>query len=141
MATGRQELLRLIEDFGKIPLEVRRELRPKIREVTGPTVAKVKANASWSSRIPGATTTKVALGKRPGIRINVNSKLAPHARPFEHGGQSGFFRHVVFGNRRVWVVQRARPFLYGPVAADASSLAQQIADVVPEVASRHGFRH
>lgn len=138
MATGREEMRRLVADFGKIPAEVKRELRPRIREITAPTVAKVQAKASWSTRIPGATAVQSSLGKRPGIRIRVNSKVAPHARPFEHGGMAGFFRHRVYG-RNVWVVQRARPFLFGTVAEDASSIAEQIGEIVPEVARRHGF--
>jgi hypothetical protein len=140
MTSGREQLRQLAEDFGgKIPPEVRRELRPKFRTVVAPTVDKVKDKASWSTRIPGATKLSTSLGRRPGVRIVVNAKKAPHARPYEDRGQWGAFRHPVFGHRDRWVAQRSRPFLFNTVAADADRIAQGVADVVPEVARKHGF--
>lgn len=140
MSSGRDQLRKLAEDFGgKIPQEVKRELRPRFRAAAAPTVAKVKVKASWSTRIPGATKLSTSLGRRPGVRIVVSRKIAPHARPYEDGGKWGAFRHPTFGHRDRWVAQRSRPFLFDTVAADADRIAGDIADVVPEVARRHGF--
>lgn len=137
--SGRAELRRLVDDFGKIPIELKRELRPRIREAAAPTVDKARAKASWSKRIPGAIKVSQSLGKNPGIKIVVSAKAAPHARPYEHSGKAGFFRHPVYGNRKVWAVQRARPFLFQTVAEDATSISERIADLVPEVAARYRF--
>lgn len=139
MSTRRQ-LRDLAEDFGgKIPAEVKKELRRSFRGAVQPTVDKARGKASWSHRIPGATKLATNLSARPGIRIVVNAKQAPHARPYEDMGRWGAFRHPVFGNRKVWVAQRSRPFLFNTVAGDADRIAGEIADVIPEVARRFGF--
>jgi hypothetical protein len=51
-------------------------------------------------------------------RLIVDAKSAPEARPLEHGGSGGEFRHPVFGggnktrDQWTWVEQPARPFFY-----------------------------
>jgi hypothetical protein len=79
----------------------------------------VRRNASWSGRIPGAVRAQPFFtAKRAGVRIIVDAKAAPEARPLEHGGNGGEFRHPVFGggnktrDQWTWVEQPARPFFY-----------------------------
>jgi hypothetical protein len=92
------------------------ELRRGIREAAAPMVAAVKANASWSSRIPGAVSAKPSFtAKRAGVTIQVNAKAAPEARPLENQGKGGTFRHPVYGHRNNWVDQAARPFFFSAV--------------------------
>ena len=94
------ELAKLVADFGKIPPDVRRDLRTGIRKAADPILSQAKSNASWSSRIPRATRIAVGFGKKSaGVSIVVSSKRAPHARPYEHDGEPGTFRHPVFGPR------------------------------------------
>lgn len=94
------ELAKLVADFGKIPPDVRRDLRTGIREAAEPILSEAKSNASWSSRIPRATRVAVGFGKKSaGVSIVVSSRRAPHARPYEHDGEPGSFRHPVYGKK------------------------------------------
>lgn len=140
MAAIRRDLGRLIADFRAIPPDARRELRPELRRAVTPALQQMRAGASWSTRIPGATKITSSLAVlNPKVRIVVDPKRAPHAMPHENRGRHGWFRHPVFANRDVWVRQRARPFFYDPVDRDSDRMAEQIADVVPRVLRRHGF--
>ncbi|MBX6382163.1 MAG: HK97 gp10 family phage protein [Microbispora sp.] len=139
--TGTEELRRFIADLGKVPEEIRKELRPRLRKVGQAALTDVKARASWSSRIPGATRLSISLAKRdPGVSIVVDRKKAPHARPHEHGGRPGTFRHPLFGNRQRWVEQRARPFLWPGARPHFEQADRDIAAAVDEVARKAGFR-
>jgi len=142
MATsGIAELKLFIRELGKMPPELRRELRPRLRKVGQAALADVKARASWSTRIPKATRLKVSLAKRdPGLFIEVNRHKAPHARPYENQGKHGTFRHPLFGNRKRWVSQAARPFLYPGARPHFEQVDRDIAAVVDEVARKAGFR-
>lgn len=89
-----------------------KEVRPRLAEAGQKVKASAAANASWSSRIPGALTSRVRLtGNRPGVYVQASSAKAPHARPFEGMTGRNPFRHPVYGNQNVWVAQAARPFL------------------------------
>lgn len=135
------EVRRLIDDIGKIPKELRIQLRPGLRKVGQIVRDDARRNASWSKRIPPATRVSVGFTERnPGVAVQVNKNRAPHARPFEHGDRPGLFRHPVFGHRDRWVSQRARPFLARAAAANADEAERQIADVVDRVTREAGFR-
>lgn len=139
MSIGRDELQQLIKDLGEIPPAVRRELAPALRRAAQSTVTQIRLNASWSSRIPAAVSISTSFGRRPGVVLRVNSRRAPHARPLENDGRPGTIRHPVYGNREVWVSQPARPFFYRAVEATADQIRDEIADVVTDVAEKHGF--
>lgn len=139
MSLGREQLQELIKDLGEIPRAVQRELRPAFRQAAKPAVARIRQNASWSSRIPAAVKVSTSFGRTPGVMIRVDSKKAPHARPIEHDGQPGMFRHPVYGNREVWRDQPARPFFYRGVETTADQIRDAIGDVITDVAGRHGF--
>lgn len=135
------ELRKLIKDLGKIPADYRKEVRPELRKAAQPLVAKVKANASWSSRIPKATKLSISLaGRHPGVRVVVNETKAPHAYYYENDGKQGTFRHPLFGNRSHWYPQRARPFFFSPFERGAAEVADDLANIVTLAAKRHGFR-
>jgi Bacteriophage HK97-gp10, putative tail-component len=140
VAIAREELLKLIADLGKIPPDLKRELRPALKKAGQPVLAEMRSNASWSTRIPGATRISTSFGgARPGITFVVSSKTAPGARPIEHKGQQGNFRHPVHGDRNVWVAQRARPFFYRAVTDRTEDVINSLGDTVVEIAARHGF--
>lgn len=134
------EIRRLVAEFGKIPVDLRKQLRVAIREAAKPILADAKRRADWSSRIPAATRLKIAFGKKTaGVSIVVGAKRAPHARPFEHGGQPGDFRHPVFGNRRKWVAQRARPFLAPAARGQINNVKEELREAVMTVVRENGF--
>ena len=140
MSVQRQELQSLIRDLGAVPPAVNRALRAGGMVRAGqPALQEVRRRAGWSSRIPGATTLSPSTGSRPGVRIRTSAAKAPHARPYEHDGSPGVFRHPVYGNRRNWVPEEARPFFYSGVAAAADQVAEAVAEIVVGVAEQHGF--
>jgi hypothetical protein len=133
-------LLRLAQDLGGIPKDLRKKLRPGIKEAAKPVLDRARQNASWSRRIPKATRLSIKFGKRdPSVSITTSAKRAPHARPYEHDGRSGSFRHPVYGNRDVWVTQQARPFLAPAVRAKQDDVVDEIAKVVDSTTRAAGF--
>jgi hypothetical protein len=136
------EIRRLVDDLGKIPKELKVELRPGLRKAGEIVRDQARFNASWSKRIPAATRVSVGFTKRnPGVAVQVNRKRAPHARPFEHGGNPGFFRHKTFGHEDRWVPQKARPFLAEAAEEKAPEAERQIAQVVDRVTRNTGGFH
>lgn len=135
------EIEELIRDLGKIPPELKRQLRPGLREAAKPVLDQARRNASWSTRIPKATRISLQFaGRTPGVAIVTNVKKAPHSRAYENKGEPGTFRHPVYGNRDVWVSQKARPFLYPAVVQKAPGVERDIARVVDNVTRTAGFR-
>ncbi|MEV7804989.1 HK97 gp10 family phage protein [Microbispora sp. NPDC088329] len=141
MPSAGEEILRTLDVFGPLPAEIRRELRPALSRVAKPVLAEVRANASWSTRIPGATRISSSFSRRSaGVAITVSGRKAPHARPLENLGRPGSFRHPVFGDRQRWVSQAARPFLFQAVAGADEELVRETGRVVEAAARKHGFR-
>lgn len=135
------EVERLVHDMGKIPDDLRKRLRPKLR-IAGQVVAdEAKARSAWSARIPRAISVRTSFTKtRPGVSVVVPRKKAPHGRPYEHGGRPGSFRHPVYGNRRVWVSQVARPFLAPALEAKGDTAGRLITEAVDETTRDAGFK-
>lgn len=125
---------RFIKHFGDVPKDIKKEIRPALRAAGRVVADDAKRRAAWSTRIPKATRVSVSFAKRkPGVSVIVDRKKAPHARPYEHGGRPGRFRHPVYGNRRVWVPQQARPFLEPAMQAKGDEAAKQIEQAVDRV--------
>lgn len=142
--SGRDQLRRLIDDLGKLPPDLRRELRPGMRRAAHPVLEQMRSNAGWSHRIPAATRIATSLtGSKAGVRLVTDSKRAPHARPIEHDGAPGNFRHPVYGHgdrdKWVWRPQRARPWFWRAVKEQGDAVRDEVAKVVAEVAHKHGF--
>lgn len=135
------EMRRLIDDIGKIPKDLKVRLRPGLREVGQIVRDQARFNASFSKKIPPATRVGVGFTKRnPGVSVQVNKNSAPSARPFEHGGQEGDFRHKVFGHADRWVSQKAHPFLAKALEEKAPEAERKIADVFDKVSRDAGFK-
>jgi len=137
------DLRKLYTDLKGLPGNLRVELRRGIKAAAQPIADRVKANAGWSSRIPGAVRVKPSFSaKGTGVSIVVDSGRAPEGAPLENKGRSGTFRHPVYGNREVWVSQQARPFFYSTAASSSSVSAAEkaILDVADVVARKAGFR-
>jgi hypothetical protein len=142
VAEGEAEARLLIRDLNQVPVTLRRQMTRTIRKAGGPIVSRAKANASWSSRIPGAISLRTRYtGNRPGISIRVSARKAPHARAYEGltgNGQS--FQHPVFGHRDRWVTQSTRPFLFPAAQAEGQRVVDGIAQAIDVSARLHGWR-
>ena len=140
--SGAAEVARLVADFGKMDTTLRRLIRPALKRAAQPMLADAKRRAAWSTRIPGAIRISTSLsGPRAGVSIRVDSKKAPHARPFEGiTDRRDSFRHPVFGDREVWVTQKDRPFLAPAAEAGMPRATEEIARAVDYMAKLHGFR-
>lgn len=137
MGVDRGQLQLLIRDLGAIPPAVQRTLRPVVLEAGRPVLAQMRANASWSSRIPAATTMR-ASSKAAGVEFRVSAAQAPHARPYE--GLSGDpFRAPLWGDREWWYDHAARPFFYQAAEQGADAMVEKLGDAVMDVAHQHGF--
>lgn len=139
----------LIADLGKIPPELRRQLRPAMRKAALPILEDAKRRASWSTRIPGAISIRSSFsGRRPGVSLRVDSAKAPHARPYESGSaRNRQLRHPVFADGEkdrsewTWVNENTRPFFFPAVRAGGDEARRQ-AQLAVLTAAREvgGFR-
>ena len=78
---------------------VKKRLREAVSLAGADLVAAIKSEASWSSRIPGATSIGTTFGaKKASIRIRVDKKKAPHARGLEFGNSTAFSEKVINAN-------------------------------------------
>lgn len=139
--TGNQQFRNLMQDVGKMPNEIRKEIRPVLRRSAQPALSGAKKNASWSSRIPGATRISVGFSKRtPGVALVVNKNRAPHAHAYENKGKPGKFRTPLFGDRSHWVSHTARPFLHKAAEPWMNHIDADVGKVVDKVSRDLGFK-
>lgn len=125
-----RQVTRFAQQLQDVPRELRGELRPAIKTAAKTLSSRVKANASWSSRIPGAVRERVSFASRGrgGVMVYVDARIAPHARPLDRGSQGGrsVNRHPVFGNRNVWVDQPTRPFFIPAVRESHDDVLRKV---------------
>lgn len=140
------DLKKLIFDLAKISKEIKSELRKGMRKVATPTLHKMQKNAGWSTRIPGSTKLGTGFTKRfTGIKIETDRNVSPHARPYEHHGEPGTFRHPVFAddtqprNTWTWVTAPARPYMYPTAVEDLPEIGGRMLDLCTDVALKNGF--
>lgn len=129
----------IAKDMRAIPTETRNAIRPALRAGGEFVAREAMVNASWSTRIPGSIKVEVSFrSERESVRVVAGGTNAPHARPFEHLGEPGTFRHRVHG-RDVWVAQAARPFLF-PAGESAEPVATaSIRQALDDVGASLGF--
>ncbi len=163
------DLRQLYLDVKAMPGRLQVELRRGIKEAAQSVADRAKdVSGSWSRRIPAATTLAVSFTSRStGVSVSVNGKKAPHARPIDHAGKPGTFRHPVYGRdssgrfvakgsrkkgikgvlgvrggralEATWVEQKARPFFASSVDAKAPDIERRINQVANDVARKAGF--
>ncbi|MGH3026732.1 MAG: hypothetical protein ACRDLR_09820 [Gaiellaceae bacterium] len=131
----------------EIAPELRVALRHGVVAAGHDTAEAVKREASWSTRIPAAVSVKASFAaKTVGLRITVDKTKAPEARPLEHGGRDGSFRHPVFADASetrdqwTWVDQPAHPFFAKAIASEDVNYERQLFEVATEVARLAGFK-
>jgi hypothetical protein len=122
-------------------------LRRTLKQAADPAAAQVRANASWSRRIPAAVGVRAAFtAKNPGVSVFVSRTKAPHARPIENAGKPGKFAHPVFGRTKsrgrnyVTAYQQARPFFFNQLADRMPDVERAVAEAMDEAARKAGFR-
>ena len=113
--------------------DLKKELRAGLKAAGEVVAEDARARSSWSTRIPGSIKVSV-VGNT--IKVVANAKKAPDAKPLEHGGQGGTFRHPVFGNRDAWVNQDARPFLRPALLANKEAAVAAAKRAVEKVLRR-----
>ena len=59
-----EELGRELKHLGKAANGIKRELRKAVAEAGAEVISAIRAEASWSTRIPGATTLAPSFGAR-----------------------------------------------------------------------------
>jgi hypothetical protein len=143
---AQSDLKKLIFDLAKISKENKTHLRRNMRKIATPTLGKVRTAAGWSTRIPGSTKLKTGFTRRfTGIRIETERSISPHARPYEHAGQPGTYRHPVFAdsakprNTWTWVTAPARPYMYPSAVEDLPEIGGRMLDVLIDLANKNGF--
>lgn len=80
----------------KFASAVRANLRRGIKQAGDGVLSTVKSNASWSSRIPAATTLSIRYSiYAASVKVQVDHKRAPHARPLELGNKNQYLASAV----------------------------------------------
>jgi len=138
-----KDLRQLYVDLKGVEGNLRVELRKGVKAAAEPIASAVRSAASWSSRIPGAVRVKPSFGARStGVTVTVDGGRAPEARVLEHGGRGGTFQHPVYGNRDVWVPQKAQPFFFTTVSSGSAvgNAERAILAAMDAVARKAGFK-
>jgi hypothetical protein len=99
-AVGMHALTNLSSDLKTIDKAfasaIRRNLRNAIRQQGQVVVDAVRSRASWSSRIPGATGVSIRYSTvAASVKVSVDHRKAPHARPLEEGNRDSFSEEAV----------------------------------------------
>ena len=130
----------------KFATAVRSNLRKAVTESGAEVTAAIKAQSSWSKRIPGATSLAVSFGaQKVSVRVKTNAKQAPHARPLEFGsaGNPGVNRHPVFvkkGQKGPRVNQPTREFFFSAAKAMTPLTERKIQTAIDTIAIEAGFK-
>ncbi len=133
----------LMRDLRALEPEISKELKATFQDLGSDMVRDVKANASWSSRIPSAVSLSVTQTR---VGVKASRRKAPHARSYEGISGSGIFgtkssfRHPVFGNRSVWVNQSTRPFVAPAIRAHQEEFMDRASDAVADAARQVGWK-
>lgn len=138
---GIVEELKLVDK--KFASAVRKQIRAAITEAGADIVAIVRVSASWSNRIPAATTMRANFTvKSAGVRIVTNRNRAPHARALEfgnHGGGGGTtFTHPVFGKGTT--TQPMRPYFFKSIEKRTPAVERKFLSAIDEATRAAGFR-
>ncbi len=131
-----KSLTKLVKNLQETEPGIRKSVNTALREGAELVAIEARLISSWSSRIPGSIRVAGA-GTR--VLVKAGGAKAPHAAPFEHHGQPGTFRHPVYGNRQVWVSQKARPFLLPAAVKKAPAVGELASEGLKVVFAEAGF--
>jgi hypothetical protein len=119
-----------------MPLAMRSRLRLVVKAGAVSIAGQAKANAAFSSRIPGAIYVRSSSGTDvtgASATVGVSATKAPHARVLEDGNtgssSTSTFRHPVYGGD-TWVSQDMHPFLGPAKASKEKAITAEIAAAI-----------
>jgi len=79
----------------------RKRTRAAFLEAGADMISRIRSGASWSSRIPAAVKLQTTFSARSSkVKVLVDAKQAPHARPLEVGNRSNFDEGVIASRTR-----------------------------------------
>lgn len=131
---------RLIREHGRFPDDIRKGLRPAMREAGQPVLADARRRSGWSTRIPRAMRLSISFTRRQaGVSVVVDRNKAPHARPIEGIRGNRSFRHPVYGNRERWVEQSTRPYLVPAADMHGRRVVEAVNRAVDDAANQAGY--
>lgn len=95
---------------------------------------RTKANASFSSRIPGSVSVRTSGAS---VSVTAGGTKAPNAAPIENKGK-GYVRHPVFGDMSNWTGKNSHGPWFTPAVHDAApffrkAMTDVLEDTVQEV--------
>jgi hypothetical protein len=108
---------------------LQRQFNKQMRVLSREVVAEARTAASWSTKIPPAITANAGI-KGAGVRVSAKTPIA-----VLNERRKGRWRHPVFGNKKVWVEQKARPSVRPTVEANRLRLR-----ILAEKAAREALR-
>lgn len=134
-----RQLMQLGKQLRALDSKVYLEMRREMRDIGSEIAEQARENASsWSEHIPASVnygvTGPLTVVVRAGNSTPTRDGGAANAKPLEHAGKKGSFRHPVFGHG--WVKQEARPFLNPAAVAKLPVFAARITAVFLEAINR-----
>lgn len=130
----------IARDMRAILPETRKQARPALRRVGEMVAATTRANAAWSTRIPGTVKVIVSFREnRESVKVRAGGPAAPHARPYEDIDDDGQLAHPVHGHAWI-VIQQARPSLFPAAEQHEAAGYQLIVGTLNAVGTALGFR-
>lgn len=136
---------KIAHDMARLPEELRKSIRPKLREAATAVVRDAKVRSSWSGRIPNTIRAQTSFRlDREGVIVIAGGKNTPHARLYESVGGHAYFRHPVYakGTNRAkwrWVAQATRPYFFVAARAHQAETDEAMLAALAKAASAIGF--
>lgn len=139
---GTAELRKFIKGFDKFPTDLRRQMRPMLRQQGQRALQRARTNSSWSTRIPASLRLSVTFSKRTaGLTLVSNRNKAPHGRAYAGLGKNKIFRAPTGNPPEPWVSHRTRPWFFNATDAELTKdIDRKIGEIVDQVARANGFR-
>lgn len=112
-----------------------RDLPRRLKRAAKLVCDQAKVNASFSRRIPAATSVRGA--DKPGdeyVEVFTDGNLAPNAAPFEYAEY-----HPLWGNRKYEYRQPHRAYMSDALIQRANAAAEEIAQAVDDWGHDLGF--
>ncbi len=137
MPIDRAEVRRLIYDFEALPADLRRELRTALRRGGRIVQREARRRAAFSTQIPPhiqVSTQASAAGT--GVTVSLSPDAPEHARLYE--GPEDWW-HPLYGNKRHWYLQAARPYIDPAVTAKQDEVVEELDEAVGRALSRNDF--
>lgn len=137
--SGGAEIARLskaLKDAGRTGL--RKELNKGLRDAAKPLIVKSRAEAQRRLPRRGGLAAKIAKApQRVAVRLDGVSIVAGKRRSASGTTNNGTVRHPVFGNRKVWVVQRVTPgWFEAPMRDGAAEVRPELQAAMERIAEK-----